>query len=357
MSLQTVFITNRNINSANSARTKKKPLFGDQFNLKDPIRMASAQAVDKTTVKRKKRQPRGFRKIHTTIKSYELTLVDIGDEASTLQSIVNQPDNGKPWIFFLHGNNQTLDSNLQKSRQIQQQYDANMIIFSWPSFSYNPKLSSFLLPGVPLTFIPSTRLVGKWLLKKAAQRQIKQYRKAQKAAVRSVDAFIAAFTLLRESLLKPLSERTNPPHTSFLVHSLGNGLLQNVVEKSPDSLSDYTFNSAMLHQADVQQQPLEWISNIQMVANENTTITRNVPDYVLFLSGLVNNDFDISQACTRLGNRKDDDIKPLPFNYIDFTGLDGVNFAHSIAWESIAWEEGVSDEVERLCKPVLTGLS
>lgn len=348
MSLQTVFVTNRNINIG---KDRKKHLFGNELDPNGKIHFAVAEQDDKPIIKKYKVNNKITRTRKSIKKTYKLSLVESSDISSYLQGVVDNYHNGKPWVLFLHGNNQTLSKNLVKSRQIQDEYDVNMVIFSWPSRSYDPKLLPTLLLGGLLSANPPTKAIGKWIAKKAIKKKIRQYRIAQKYAEKTAPTFNEAFTILRDGLFLPLKQQ-HDPHTCFLVHSLGHHLLRNSLAQTSPVLDGYEFNTCLLHQADEEDKNHpEWIQTMSIVKNENTHITRNKKDIVLLMSGVVNNDYDVTKACTRLGNRWDRDSEQgSSLQYIDFTGMDDVGLGHGVAWD-----DGRSSEVDTLCRPIFIG--
>lgn len=349
MSLQTVFVTNRNINVG---KASKKHLFGNKLTEDRKIRFAEAVQDDKEVIKKYRVNNKITRTIKSIKKTYKLSLVDLDNIDGYLQTVVDNCDNDRPWVFFLHGNNQTLSKNLVKSRQIQDEYDVNMVIFSWPSLSYDPKMVPKLLLGGLLAANPPTQLIGKWVVKKAFKDKVKQYKRARRCAEKTAHRFNQAFKVLRDGLFVPLKQQ-HDPHTCLLVHSLGHYVLRESIARDAQALTAYEFNTCMLHQADeVDEGHQDWITPLSVVKNENTYVTRNKKDLVLLMSGVVNNDLDVTEAFTRLGNRWDRDSEQgSPLKYIDFTGLDDVGLSHGVAWD-----DGRSDEVDALCRPILTGL-
>ena len=344
MDLKTVFVTNRNLNKG---KTAKKKLFGDKLAKYGNFYFASAERKDKEVIKMLHDIP------HKTIKkTYELSLVEQNNVSDYLNEVIASCDNGRPWVFFLHGNNQTLSKNLVKSRIIQDEYNVNMIIFSWPSKSYDPKMLPKLVIGTLLSANLPTKQIGKWIQKKAFKDKVKQYKRARLFAEKTAPTFNIALHRIMEDLLIPLRNEYDT-HSCLLVHSLGHYVLRKAAtEGSPLFDDTYKFNKCMLHQADEENaNHAEWISSLKIVDNSDTSITRNKKDIVLLMSGVVNNDLNVLKACTRLGNRWDRDSEEgSPLNYIDFTGLDDVGLGHGVAWD-----DDRSSEVDDLCRPILTG--
>ena len=353
MPLQTVFVTNRNLNSGSAA---KKHLFGNELdntgsNRTAQIHFANAQPFDKEIIRKRKLSNKITRTYRSIKKTYQLELQTSDQRSGYLQNIVASSDNGRPWVFFIHGNNQTLSKNLVKSRQIQDEYQVNMVVFSWPSMSYDPKLIPNLVLAGLLSSNPSTAVLAKWVGKKAIKKKIKQYKIARKVAEKTAPHFIEAFNIVRDELLQPLQE-SHAPHTCLLVHSLGHHVLRTVVDSANPIPANYEFNTCLLHQADEENEDhQDWIVRMPIAAEASTHVTRNKKDLVLLMSGIVNNDFDFSKAMTRLGNRSNHDSEQgSPLNYIEFSGLDDVGVGHGVAWD-----DGRSPEVDALCRPILTG--
>ena len=349
MPLQTVFVTNRNINIG---KASKKHLFGNDLSPDRKVRFAVAEQDDKEVIKKYKVNNKITRTIKSIKKTYKLSLVEPENVAAYLQSVVDSSNNNRPWVLFLHGNNQSLSKNLVKSRLIQEEYGVNMIIFSWPSFSYDPQTVPKLLIGGLLAVNPPTQAIGKWVLKKAFKDKIKQYKRARRCAEKTANRFNQAFVILRDQLLMPLQDKNNP-HTCFLVHSLGHYVLRQALSRDPMALTGYEFSTCMLHQADeIDKEHQSWIAPMSLAQDQNTHVTRNKRDIVLLTSGLVNNDLDVSQAFSRLGNRWDrSSERGSPVKYLDFTGKSDVGLGHGVAWD-----EGRSAEVDALCRPILTGV-
>lgn len=351
MPLRTVFVTNRNVERKGS---KGNSLFGNGFNKEDTYRIAMGLPVE---IRRSEKQKIGtpgrdknILRIKKIKKTYELCLIDKDHEKSQLKEIVKETDNTRPWVVYIHGNNQTLDKNLNRSRLIQDQYDVNMVIFSWPSRTYNDKMVPLLAGGVLLNLHPAGRRFGGLLMQKGVKSKIKQYQKAREAAKKTVLPFITSFSFLKDNLFVPL-QKSHVPHTCLLVHSLGHKVIRDAIESGDQKLSGYLFNTVLLHQADeLSEEHAGWIADMPMVHSKDIYITKNKKDSVLFMSGIVNSNLDPSKAFTRLGNRKDDHSNGELFNYLDFTGMEGVGFAHGLVWD-----ENISKEVLQIFKPILTG--
>lgn len=359
MSYQTLVISCRNIkNESNKGNT----LFGDKPGPENTFRIATAQAMPLWAKKKVKhpggkgyRYQKGYNK-----KPYSLTLVDKNQEQSTLEHIVQNP-NGKPWLFFLHGNNQTFKKNMMKSRRIQEKYDVNMVVFSWPSRSYDDKLNMFIFGALLLAVIKKGGSV--LALKKGLERKIKQYREASKMAETSVGSFLSSFQFLRDHLFTPIKNHSPDTNCNMLVHSLGHKILRLAVESQ--ELNGFEFDNMLLHHADTKVEGhRDWLTQLQIAAPANTHIAVNQQDATLFLSDMQQNilpesgkvslkaakqlasyfNYFRKQAYldnihrTRLGNHLDDGQSPVPI--IDVTGREEIGKTHSSAWD-----EDITDEL------------
>lgn len=157
MGLQTILISNRKLKRK---RNKCNELFGEDLNRSNnngstevSLTMAIGTANEMfQKVRRRRRRGNGFRTIHKPNKTpYCFNLVPEGEEPIALQHQLDSYDNGKPWLFFVHGNNQTFAKNIMKMRKIQHQYDANMIAFPGHQEAL---MTSFFLTLPKLLFIP-----------------------------------------------------------------------------------------------------------------------------------------------------------------------------------------------------------
>ncbi|MCL9777279.1 alpha/beta hydrolase [Vibrio methylphosphonaticus] len=345
---QTIFITNR---ALNRGKNKKVSLFSEKLDANGELRYAIATPVDKKkTISRKisggMSRPTRVTKVEQT---FDLEVVESSNLPVTMQNIVAN-DNGCPWVFFLHGNNQSLKKNLIKSRKIQQEYNCNLVIYSWPSKSYEPYMLQTLAVGAALTANPTTALLGKLVLKKSFKRKIKQYKEARKHAEASYADFARAFEYIAHNIFSDFKQRGL--HISLLVHSLGHEVLKRAIQEQPEQLSAIELDRVMLHQGDVQYTNHgAWVNSIPFSSQENTYITANKYDSVLLLSGLVNNNGNPLKVLTRLGNCLSEENRSNA-KYIDFTDMPSVKFGHGIAWD-----ENRSEQVDSICKQALLGAS
>lgn len=357
MSVQTLIISSRNVKQP---RNKGVTLFGEQVNKADSFRIATAEAQPLFVRKKVHHQGgRGFRyQRKYNQKPYRLALVEKQQEAEALDQLLQHCDNGKPWVFFVHGNNQTFKKNLMKSRLIQDKYDVNMVIFSWPSRSFDSNIEWHILRAILYAVIQKS---GSSLMsiKTGLEQQIRQYRNASIFAGQSVGAFLDSFEFLRDKLFNKIKSLDPAIRVNMLVHSLGHKILRLAVESQ--KLDGFIFDNILLHHADTAVQDYQtWLKQIKIASSDNIHIAVNQRDATLFLSDMQQHvlpvdgtvtlkvakqlgsyinyfrkeDYRDGVHRTRLGNHLDDNSSP--FNILDVTGREEVGCTHESAWEENA---------------------
>ncbi len=213
----------------------------------------------------------------------------------TFKSVMRQieqdrADGAKPvnWLVFTHGFNQSLDKNLRKCEELAS-YGVNVITFSWPS---NPGPQEF------------------WL-------KHKEYQRAVKNAKRSVVAF-ERFLEFFCTYVNQFQSAHCEVNLNFIVHSLGNFLVEEFVKSSTYDNEFKVFSNVILHQGDADSYQHElWVAKI--VNDARVYITINDKDYVLAGSDVVNPN--------RLGNSSDNCVMQQA-KYFDFTDGEGVGVSH-----------------------------
>ncbi len=324
----TLIATNRNLTN-----NKDKYVFGNQLDPNGEVHWA------KTSL--------GINRKDNSLKpnyGQPVTIADVDSELAGVQ------DNGLPWVVFINGNNQSMKKNLKKSARIQAKYGVNMLIFSWPSRSYNPHFLLRLIGAGALASI-NARLAYP-AIKSALSKRIKQYREARKIA----EASVPHVKQVLELAIDKLFNRLNGVRKTVLVHSLGNYLFERLVLEGGTLDGGAKFDAVLLHQPDVDAaEHHRWIEQIQLCEDDGLYITHNHDDAVLRLSGIVNTMPELSitgieqaSSNSRLGNRPEIEPKAVNANYIDFTDMKGVQLEHGIAWS-----KHVGDEVYNRVKNVL----
>lgn len=258
-----------------------------------------------------------------------LTLIPAQDQQDYIASIC-QAQNGAPWLLFLHGNNQTFNDSVEVCRKLQRYYSVNIVLFSWPSRSYNPRSVPHVLASALMMAHPATRTIARLTAVKSLYDRHAQYRQARGLAQQTVPALAHALALLIPQLLSPANARGVACH--LLVHSLGHYLLQLLAEQNAFAC-DFKFQTAIFHQADLEIDVLpKLVASTDFLTMDSLYVTHNRRDYALFLSGLWNNQLRPNRAYSRLGNGLNA-AQNQPFKLIDFTGLAGVGMNHGILWQ------------------------
>ncbi len=348
MPLNTIFITNRDLKTNSS--------YGEK--LSKVNRIAIATPVTKR-VEKWRRVYRGKKRIKKSYfeveETYELT--PIGEQYSQLSmnqeainlctQLANEGGNNRPWLLFLHGNNQTLEKNLHKARKIQELYRVNLIIYSWPSKAFDDNVEKYLIAAGIIALVPGGWSVTKHLATHGIKRKIKQYKAARKNAKLTAASFVKALNFINEYLLKPLQQKGIV--CNMLAHSLGHKVLKDAIIREPTCFDDTNFNNCVLHQADESYVDHPWWCEKMPVSSPNkVTITNNYNDAVLFLAGLLNNGGNIKKPFTRLGNRKNFNHNSSQLSYMELTG-------NQVGWQhGIAWHTAISDEVKSQFEALFT---
>ena len=267
-----IVVSNRNVNKGATDHT----LFGDDLNPKGAEQLNIALA-DKSTG------------------SWELELLSnptnpAYKKPSSFEVFKQaiKTNNGKDWVFFVHGFNQSLEKNLNKCLEIQD-YGVNVVAFSWPS---NPGPQEI------------------W--KKA-----KEYKRAVKNAKRSTIALERCMEKMRD-YIKLTQSGDCQLNVNMVVHSLGNTLFEEFVRSSTYDNECEVYSNVVLHQADADSLNHEqWVS--KLTPHTRVYVTMNGKDKVLAASDVVNKN--------RLGNSPDNCVAD-QVTYIDFTDGPKVGYSH-----------------------------
>lgn len=261
------------------------------------------------------------------ISSFHLDVIDGKKHVEYLSSIIEQQSHqNRPWVFWVHGNNQTLEASLKTCVKFQKLFPVNIVLFAWPSRSYNPRsLAHVLFSGVSMLH-PTTRILSRATLIKAIYERYRQYRIARKLARNSVPQFVNAYRLLSEHLFTKL--KNQGVICNLFVHSLGHYLLLSA-SQTKGFASTFQFDNAIFHQADIDENEGKgWLIKNSFARKHYITVNRN--DYALYFSGLCNNKFNFDQARTRLGNGA---VEACQFyEIIDFGDDKKVGWSHDIIW-------------------------
>ncbi|MCU7844083.1 MAG: alpha/beta hydrolase [Candidatus Thiodiazotropha sp. (ex Monitilora ramsayi)] len=297
-----LIVTNRNIVKSNfKDGVGDEGAFGDDVNSKGPNEVRLAYAEKK----------QGKWRVELVKEPSRITARNIPSrkEFSILRDKLTQSK--KNCVFFVHGFNQDLLKNLEKSLAIEKQHGVEVVAFSWPS---NP--GGF---------------------------KTNEYRHAKRTAKASVGALDATLEKLGRYLQEPFNrEALEACETkfSFLSHSLGGFLFQNYVRDSSYDDETNIFENVILCQADVDSPGHEaWVDQIE--AGKRTYVTINENDWVLKWS-------DANFQKDRLG-RTARDLVSRSAGYFDFTDGPNVGTTHGLFYKK------TNDVVKAFFTEVLNG--
>lgn len=198
------------------------------------------------------------------------------------------------WVLFIPGYCSPCKEGLNKSLELLQSHDVNVLLFSWPSDPWHEVTDP-----------------------------IQSYKRTQDAAKLSSIALRRALEGLQRVFVEPIRASRNGDKFRFslLAHSLGNYVVQAYLQQpSPGYMNLSVFDNVILHQADVDFATCkEWVVNIK--ARNETYITTNFFDKTLKdLSDLLNP--------TRLGQVKEGVFTPPGVAHVDFTSAEKVENQH-----------------------------
>ena len=204
-------------------------------------------------------------------------------------ALVRSGDLNERWVFYIHGFNQSFEQNLETCLDLKENYDINVITFSWPS---NPG-------GIVFS----------------------EYRKARLAAQASSSALDRTLEKMEQYLLSRSTEEIMSCNISInlLIHSLGNYLVESFIRSPVFSGETRIFDNIIFHQADIDNRKhTEWIDGVEH--GQRIYVTINEFDSILRKSDIINP--------ARLGNTVEGLTATMPL-YIDFTGGEHVGGSHN----------------------------
>lgn len=237
---------------------------------------------------------------------YSLNLIDSGQEQSFIDdNLANSND--RPWVFFVHGNNQTLNKNLKKCFALRNLYNVNVIAFSWPSVHHG-KIRNLI------GYIPFQPNIAKYASRQL-KRKLKQYGKARKNAQLSAEDLSNSLLMFKNSV-----SQSNVT-ANFVCHSLGHRVLKLSNDHNQLASTLAPFTNVLLHQADERNEDhKDWV--VPIGKGEKIFVTTNKKDKILELSNIYNHK---SLKNKRLGNTPKN-REPQPPTYKDFTGARKTGF-------------------------------
>ena len=198
------------------------------------------------------------------------------------------------WVLFIPGYCSPCKEGLNKSLELSQSHDVNVLLFSWPSDPWHEVTDP-----------------------------IQSYKRTQDAAKLSAIGLRRALEGLQRVFVDPIrnTSRGDNFRFSLLAHSLGNYVVQTYLQQpSPVDMDFSMFDNVILHQADVDFAACkEWVANIK--AKNESYITTNYYDKTLrSCSQLINS--------ARLGTASKGVFTPPGVAHVDFTSSGKVESQH-----------------------------
>jgi hypothetical protein len=214
--------------------------------------------------------------------------------ANLVEDINAGVESAEPWVLFVPGYCSPCLEGLEKARQLQVCHGVNVILFSWPSD--------------PREQVVDAR---------------NAYRRTQEAAALSAVALDRVLSSLGRIFVRPAREvsRSGGFKFSLLAHSLGNYLIQKLVQAAPiDGVKWFPFDNVILHQPDVDFQGCQpWIKAIPAAGHRY--VTTNEFDAVLRIISDLVNPMRLGQATHHVGYGEE-------IIHVDFTKSRNVNEQH-----------------------------
>lgn len=302
-------ITNRKIKSISKEGVGGGDAFGEEINEKGPneLRLANVNRLTGGTGKTRK-------------KDWEVRLV-AEPERVTQQNLPSKKEfeavlerckkHNRNCLLFVHGYNKPFIETLEQGWRLQEKYDLEVVVFSWPS---NPG-------GIA----------------------IKEYKEAKLTAAASIGAVNSCIDKIYEYMKTPFNAKALLEcniSLSLMTYSLGNFLFQGYIEGSAYDGETIAFSNIVLCQADCDSTGHEgWVEKIK--SGKRIYITINEDDKILGWS-------DRNFQKNRLGQTTKNLIARNAV-YFDFTESPNIGNTHQI------WGEDTNPAVYSFFKTVLNG--
>jgi len=246
------------------------------------------------------------------LQNNNISLYPRGSEKSLFDSVSNS-ELKKPWVFFVHGNNQNVLKNIKKCRAMEEFHGVNVVAFSWPSQPYMEadKLTKLMKKYTKQALLRLIKLPASSAdLPKDAALLLKDYyvnyKMAKENAIDSANDLNDAFSVVKKMLFSKFGSNAKK---SLLIHSLGHLVMQTFVQE--DFVLSAKFNNIILHQADVDSdEHHDWIPKLRTKC-DGLYITTNTYDSILGTSSIVNMEERLGQTTVHRLDR--------PYKYLDFT--------------------------------------
>lgn len=295
-------ITNRNLSEGfASSGIGDEKAFGEQLNANGPseIRLANAKKENEKWAVELIKEPR------------ILTSENLPSRDQFQEVLRRCKENSRNCLFFVHGYNKPFEETLEQGWKLQERYNLEVVLFSWPSN------------------------IGGSLMK--------EYKNVKRVARSSTGAIDSIFEKLAEYVQMPFNKdalMSCNVSLSLMTYSMGNFLFQSYVEGSAYDGETRMFSNVVLCQADCDNEGHEkWVDNIQ--AGKRIYITINENDKILGWS-------DANFQKDRLGRTARNLVARNPV-YFDFTDSSGMGNTHQI------WGENTNDVVKSFFDSALNG--
>ncbi|NKI36450.1 alpha/beta hydrolase [Wenzhouxiangella sp. XN79A] len=215
----------------------------------------------------------------------------VGSDLVAARLIPKLRESGRNLVLFIHGYNTTIEDALNRARRMEQVYDVEVLVFSWPS------------NGGGDSALEELHGVASYLSDKSDAREsvgaLDRALWRMNALLQDLNAgvFDAARDHARASrpdsrdeerrlLANYLREHACPFNISLIAHSMGNYLYKKLLTSSSERLScACTFDNVILKAADTNHHDhAEWVQRIR--ARKRVYILINQDDSALGLSNL-----------------------------------------------------------------------
>ncbi len=220
-------------------------------------------------------------------------------------------ENNRNCLFYVHGFNKPFNETLEQAWKLQERYNLEVVLFSWPSNT----------GGFP----------------------IQEYKNVKRVARTSTGAMDSSFEKLAQYVQMPFNRDallSCNVTLNLMTYSMGNFLFQSYVEGSLYDNETRMFSNVIICQADCDNEGHEnWVDKIQ--AGKRVYITINENDKILGWS-------DANFQKDRLG-RTARNLTSKNAVYFDFTESPGIGNTHQI------WGEETNDVVKDFFVHALNG--
>lgn len=297
-----LIITNRNLSKGfASSGIGDEKAFGEQINADGPneVRLANAEKINGKWVVELVKEPN------------KLTSDNLPSRVQFEEVLRRCKDNGRNCLFFVHGYNKPFKETLEQGWKLQERYNLEVVLFSWPSNT----------GGFP----------------------IEEYKNVKRVARSSTGALDSSFEKLAKYVQMPFNKdalMSCSVSLNLMTYSMGNFMLQSYVEGSTYDGETRMFSNVILCQADCDNEKHErWVDNIQVGKRVYVTINEN--DKILGWS-------DANFQKDRLGRTARNLVSKSAI-YFDFTESEGMGNTHQI------WGEDTNNVVKEFFKLALNG--